>query len=58
MMGYNIMLQYRTKADSFGKTNILATYNVFTENLGKEKGVTISEHPFLFGYNLNKNKCT
>jgi hypothetical protein len=39
MMGYNIMLQYRTKADSFGKNNILATYNVFTENLGKGKGV-------------------
>ena len=38
MMGYNIMLQYRTKADSFGKNNILATYNVFTENLGKGKG--------------------
>ncbi len=58
MMGYRKMLHNKIKADSFEKNNILATYNVFTENLGKEKGVIISVHPFLFGYNLNKNKCT
>lgn len=58
MMSYRKMLHTATNADSFEKNNILATYNVFTSILGNEKGVWFYQHPFLFGYNLNKNKCT
>jgi len=39
MMGYRKMLHTGTKADSFERNNILATYNVFTSNLGNGKGV-------------------
>ena len=39
MMSYRKMLQRATKADSFERNNILATYNVFTSILGNGKGV-------------------
>lgn len=38
-MDYRKMLHNKIKADSFATNNILASYNVFTSNLGNGKGI-------------------